>query len=472
MATHDPRIQSLVDMYRSAYVQVFDEVVDSMNRGLTPTRRRAALYDIHSILEHLDSNTAKWIEKDIPARYKQGLTHTNTVLRRLGQPVSGIQASFSRTHTRAVEVIASNLQDSLMDATQRIGRRVEDVFRKEGIEATLGKLATQRTVGDASGRMLLGIVEAGHDGFVDRIGRHWRLDTYVDMAVRTTTREAVTAGTINQLTELGYDLVQVSEHYPTCPMCAVLQGRVYSISGKSKDYPPLVERTPFHPNCLHVTTPYIPALADDPDGDRRRSNAPMVADDPRVESERLAYNEALKRSEVQRNRRLRVNASRRERIFDKRYSDIMNSKKLSYSDRNQALREIRTAELNAMKSSEVRSAIGQGRGNWPLHRGSYHVQKHGTDFGAATIDAYQQATMNIVQNASKVYTQYHPQQQSRQWLYVLESQRRGQQVVDVVVWDQQQKRFISAWSASPERVEMYFKANPSVEVSSSSGRTI
>jgi hypothetical protein len=99
---------------------------------------------------------------------------------------------------------------------------------------------------------------------------------------------------MNQLEGEGYDLVKMSSHATTCPVCAVYQGRVYSISGRSKEYPALsvVFRNGYnniHPNCRHVVYAYIPALADDPEGDKRRSNESFSVD-PRSQAAIDRYN--------------------------------------------------------------------------------------------------------------------------------------------------------------------------------------
>ena len=53
--------------------------------------------------------------------------------------------------------------------------------------------------------------EAG-PAFFDRRGRRWDLADYAEMVARTTTREAMTEGTINRLREHGITLAQVSRH--------------------------------------------------------------------------------------------------------------------------------------------------------------------------------------------------------------------------------------------------------------------
>ena len=91
------------------------------------------------------------------------------------------------------------------------------------------------------------------------------LDSYAMMVARSTTREAGNLGRINQLVENGHDLVKITEHYPTCSICAPFQNRVFSISGKDKRFPPLSMAfkngyNNIHPNCRHTVIPWIESL--------------------------------------------------------------------------------------------------------------------------------------------------------------------------------------------------------------------
>lgn len=51
------------------------------------------------------------------------------------------------------------------------------------------------------------------------------------------------------------DLVEVSSHNTDCDICKEFEGKVYSISGKHKEYPKLERKPPFHPGCRHYITP-------------------------------------------------------------------------------------------------------------------------------------------------------------------------------------------------------------------------
>lgn len=61
--------------------------------------------------------------------------------------------------------------------------------------------------------------------------------------------------------DLETDFLQIQAHGSTCPECAVYQGRVFSISGKSKVFPPMPDHIrnngAIHPGCHHTFFAYI-----------------------------------------------------------------------------------------------------------------------------------------------------------------------------------------------------------------------
>jgi hypothetical protein len=104
--------------------------------------------------------------------------------------------------------------------------------------------------------------DKGITTLVNKQGKAMNLDAYASTVARTTTREATNKGSLQAVQDVGGDLVKISQHFSSCPVCAVYEGRVYSISGKSKEYPPLDEAfsggySTIHPNCFVSGTPIL-----------------------------------------------------------------------------------------------------------------------------------------------------------------------------------------------------------------------
>jgi len=104
------------------------------------------------------------------------------------------------------------------------------------------------------------LLEKAQDGkyiaVVDKNGDTimYNVDDYTRMVVRTKLSEATTSGVINAAMAVGGDLVEVSDHNTTCEVCQEYEGKVYSLSGKDEDFPPVDMLPPFHVNCEHSCT--------------------------------------------------------------------------------------------------------------------------------------------------------------------------------------------------------------------------
>lgn len=106
--------------------------------------------------------------------------------------------------------------------------------------------------------------------FTDRAGRKWDLKRYIDMATTTvlasTNRQAFFAKSL----EWGNDLVKVIHLnlHPECPLCAPFNGKVLSISGKTKGFMTWEQAQACglgHPNCDHIAEAFELAPEREPD---------------------------------------------------------------------------------------------------------------------------------------------------------------------------------------------------------------
>jgi hypothetical protein len=105
---------------------------------------------------------------------------------------------------------------------------MEDTYR-----AAIGE--AMRTTGDpavAVQRALDDLATKGVTGFVDKAGRHWSLETYVEVATRSAYSEAALDTYLGIIARAGYGLVTVSRNPTSCPKCLPWQGKVLSVDGR------------------------------------------------------------------------------------------------------------------------------------------------------------------------------------------------------------------------------------------------
>lgn len=290
---HPEHILKLIRLYSKAQETLVKLIAEHEARGTLTMYEESLLEQVERKLERLRIESMKWAQQVIPKEYMQGIIGVAAALsEQYGIEVPGYNA-FSRLHTRAIDILVRNTTEDLVDATNFVGRQIRDNIRQAGLETIAQKVATGSTVRQAKRNLVEKLVDQGLNGIRDKRGRMISLDAYAATVARSTTREATNTATINHLKALDYDLVKMSSHATTCPVCAVLQGRVYSLTGNTHGYPVLTRafgsHANIHPNCRHVLTPYIPGLADDPEGDKAFSNRPFDID-PRSQKEIDRYN--------------------------------------------------------------------------------------------------------------------------------------------------------------------------------------
>lgn len=171
-----------------------------------------------------------------------------------------VKAGFGGIHQQAAQVLADNTFQRLQDVVQVIGRQAEGIYRDLALESVRGAVVGYDTWKQAANRYREQLADRGVTGFKDKAGRMWNMRRYTEMVARTTTQEAHTQGTLNRLSEQGHDLIIVSRHRGACPLCAPWEGKVLSITGKTRGYPTFQEAKTaglMHPNCRHIVSLYI-----------------------------------------------------------------------------------------------------------------------------------------------------------------------------------------------------------------------
>lgn len=154
--------------------------------------------------------------------------------------------------------------DTAETKVERLFRATQqDLMREREINYTL---TAEEIAGGGINRMRSSLTKdlqekADNGQFLTINGRNYQISKYADLVARTRTREAQTIGTIRTVQEFGIDLVQWKASADACEVCLPFDGNIYSISGKSEDYPMLEESPPVHPHCTCTLTPYVEEAA-------------------------------------------------------------------------------------------------------------------------------------------------------------------------------------------------------------------
>lgn len=262
--------KSVIERSTRRIVGLVDEVTRNPKSG-------AAYWDAVAATIDREYNTMqmalqKWTRSVLPEEYRAQIADAVETM-----------AKAERMTLKAADVIASvETQKSIAAITAKLGRDAVADMGKAILDgkAVVTRLtrATQQTLLDESILdSALGKAYANGDirDFVEILvenrpetkawyetvkngqlvevnGRHFTPDYYAELIARTRFHEVQSLATLDVAENVGSDLVVVSNHNTTTPMCQEHEGVVYSISGNDPEFPPLTDSPPFHPNCLHT----------------------------------------------------------------------------------------------------------------------------------------------------------------------------------------------------------------------------
>lgn len=146
-------------------------------------------------------------------------------------------------------------------------------------QKALNEAATAVTLGTETRRQALQkaisqMADNGIYGFVDRAGRHWSPEAYMNMDIRTTVHNAAIQSIRRRQEDYGSDVFQVSSHAGARPLCYPYQGKFYTWgsgsgtftdgAGMTHEYGPIDGTSYgqaaglFGINCGHYPLPQIP----------------------------------------------------------------------------------------------------------------------------------------------------------------------------------------------------------------------
>jgi hypothetical protein len=234
-------------MYEDVEAAVVALLVTAYASG-SAAKVTAATATAKQMIDEARAQTRVWDGEAVPRLYGEVNPLTATTMPRIMEASANRFDAMTTTVTRRLDELASSFFDK--------EARIEALRRY-----STARIGTRIGVKGMATEIEAGLRERGITGFVDSIGREWRLSTYAKMAARTTTMEAQTAGVKDRVLVRGDDLVNIvgPMDYPDgCPP-AVLGGP-YSITGATTEYEgraimsldrAIDYYVVFHPRCRH-----------------------------------------------------------------------------------------------------------------------------------------------------------------------------------------------------------------------------
>jgi hypothetical protein len=297
-----PEILALIARYQKTQKYLIDLIAKMEARGNVLSYRRAIMNYVNAELAALNKFAENWSNDYIPKVYASSVRKLYAFYK-----AAGLDMPEVALNRRAIDLIVENTVGLLEDANKHLGRIMNDTIRQAGVEATAEKLAAGDTVKQMKKNLEGKLLDQGLTSITYRNGKKVRIDAYAELVARSTTTETTNRATMQQMEDLDEDLVQMTNHNSSCPICATYEGRVYSITGKDKRYPKLDNafKPPYaniHPQCRHRITPYIEKFDDNAAETRRYSNRSFKTD-PRSQAEKDRYDkEQAKKAQLRQDR--------------------------------------------------------------------------------------------------------------------------------------------------------------------------
>lgn len=192
---------------------------------------------LQNVLEQAIIDGLKDVEPNLREAAKRGLLGTPTVPEIAPNQTQAFQAYYRQSADK-LNLVNTTMLRSTQQAYQST---VADIAAKIGTTQTIldtatGEVVTGVTSFNAAVRSAVKkMVDNGLTGFVDKSGRHWSPEAYVNMDVRTTMAQTSRWAVFERMNDYYSDLYQVSYHDGARPLCYPWQGKVISRGNWSRD---------------------------------------------------------------------------------------------------------------------------------------------------------------------------------------------------------------------------------------------
>lgn len=274
----------LVGGAQSAYVQelsyfflnLLDEVVRT--NGAVIRGREIADFERLSRLSREEALAIYY--KYRPAIDKQTREVLKTALKKTDDVLVGqfVRAMGSRRHmTNLATIIAAQTAQGMNEVLERQNIALAKDQAALWYDVTAEAIARHQAGEPTRAVMERGVTRLANSGLetIDYIsGTKTTIDAALRRHIVSQANQARNRLLMQRMDEWKWDLVFVDAHFGARPSHAEWQGKVYSRSGRSTEYPSLVDATGYGTvtglcgaNCYHYMTPYVPGYSELPDMD-------------------------------------------------------------------------------------------------------------------------------------------------------------------------------------------------------------
>jgi len=197
------------------------------------------------------------------------------------QAVKALNRQAKDTLNKCNTTMLYKAQEAYKGLIGSIAKEAHEIATKQSFLDILNKNATAVSIGaesrqQAMRKCIREFNEKGIPAFVDKRGREWTPEAYVNMTMRNTARQTAEEVQDARCKDAGVNLISIDSHSGARPKCARDQGKIYSLdntSGTTEDlngreiqYYPWSASSYGEPdgilgiNCGHHKRPFVPGV--------------------------------------------------------------------------------------------------------------------------------------------------------------------------------------------------------------------
>lgn len=197
------------------------------------------------------------------------------------QTMKAFNAQAKDTLNKCNTTMLYKARDAFKDLVGSIVKNAGEIADKQSFLDILGNHAAATTIGAESRQRALrkcikDFNKKGIPAFVDKAGREWTPEAYVNMSMRNTARQTAEEVQTARCKDFGVNLIVIDSHSGARPKCAKDQGKIFDldngsgytedVKGKKIRYYPWNSSSYGEPdgilgiNCGHHKWPFIPGV--------------------------------------------------------------------------------------------------------------------------------------------------------------------------------------------------------------------
>lgn len=227
------------------------------------------------MLEEMAGNVTKELEPGFQYLSRQGVIGEAVPAaksRNVKQVMRNLHKQAKDTLNLCNTTMLYKARDAYKALVQRTAGLANDVARRQDYIDMLNQGISASVIGGQSRAQVVRqcireFNDRGIPAFVDKRGREWTPEAYVNMAMRTTSGSVASQIQMARCEDYGIDLVEVDSHSGARPKCARDQGKIFDRANRSIKYPHWNTSSYGEPdgllgiNCGHHIYPYIEGVS-------------------------------------------------------------------------------------------------------------------------------------------------------------------------------------------------------------------